>query len=373
MNILFINTNYGKGGAARVARDLKKGLEAHGHIISFFSASAAHEAEHAYALPKASKLGRVFQKLTGTEIRFNNSDALLQHPAFKASDVVHLHNLHGRYFDLSTLKRVAREKPIVWTLHDMWAVTSSCAYSYEDTPDKDGFYACQGGHDQRAKREAYAEANPILVSPSLWLKEKVEQSILRDKRSVHIPNGIDSSIFRVQDKAAARAALQLPQDKKIVLFVAAGGSDDPRKGWRYVEDMMRHFADDPSVLFVPVGGASFVSDPEILARYYAAADVLLFTSLRENFSLVILEALASGLPVVGFGVGGVPEAVTHLENGYLVPLGDVKGLAEGITHILRLPPSEQRAMKAANRAKIENLYTLEIMTDAYAALYRSLT
>lgn len=370
MNILFINTNYSKGGAARVARDIKTGLENAGHGTSFFSASVPNEEEHSYQTPRANKIQRGLQKVFKTEIRFNNSDALLQHPAFKKADVVHCHNLHGGFFDLATLATIAKEKPVVWTLHDMWPITPHCTYSYEETPDANGFYVCGHSGEVALKQKVYAAANPTLVSPSAWLQEKVAHSVLQDKQIALIPNGVDTSIFTLQDKTRARAALKLPQDKKIVLFVAAGGMDDPRKGWKYVEATKEHFKDDPHVLFVPVGGTTFVTDKQTLALYYAAADALLFTSLRENFSLVILEALASGLPIVGFSVGGVPEAVTHLQNGYLVPVGDTNGLQQGLRHILDLSQSEQEALRARNRARVEENYTLEIMTRAYISLYQ---
>ncbi len=91
-------------------------------------------------------------------------------------------------------------------------------------------------------------------------------------------------------------------------------------------DLERHFAGLPAHFIGYLGGES-------LAEAYASADMFVFSSALESFGLVVLEAMAAGLPVVASRVGGVTDVITEGENGYSFQVGDTAALVAGVRAI----------------------------------------
>jgi len=115
-----------------------------------------------------------------------------------------------------------------------------------------------------------------------------------------------------------------------------------------------------------------VNNKEELALYYNSADVLLFTSIAENFPLVILEAMACGLPIVSFDVGGVKEVVTHTENGYIAKYLDSNDLISGIKWLFSQNDANIDAISERSAQKIRNEYNISNMIGKYILLYSKL-
>jgi glycogen synthase len=109
-----------------------------------------------------------------------------------------------------------------------------------------------------------------------------------------------------------------------------------------------------------------------LAERYRAADLFTLVPYNEAFGNVYAEALASGLPIVGSRVGGIPELVTEGENGGLVPPGDVAATAAVIRQLAD-DPVLRRRMSAANRARAVATLSWDHMTARYLDLYRRLS
>src|SRR3989339_505005 len=314
-----------------------------------------------------------FHSLIANDIEFFKVNHILKTKEFKQADVIHVHNLHGNYFNLNLLEKISRIKPVVWTLHDMWALTGHCSYSYNCEKWKDGCGDCpdlgiypplfwDNTHRLwKKKKEIYNNSKLNIVVPSLWLKEITQKSILKNQNIELIYNGVDLMDLKQHNQIKARKKLNLPLNKKIIMFLAAGGKKDKRKGWFYVEKMIEMYKD---ILFLCVGGkeneynkrgnvryVAYVDSKKGLAEYFSASNIFLFTSLAENFPLVVLEALACGVPIVGFDVGGVKEAIIHKENGYIVQFKDINDLKAGIDYI----------------------FSLEIMAKNYKKLYDNIS
>ena len=395
MNILLISTTDILGGAAKVAWELKTDLTARGHTVTMFVADKRSTDPSVKVIPR-SFWRKLLCFVFATE-RFLQSDWLLETDEFKAADLVHCHNLHGRYFNLRTLEAMAAKKPVVWTLHDEWALTPHCAYTLEGTTTKNGLYVCPSLDTQprllwdnttalaKERTALYARTAFTLVTPCAWLAERTKRTALGSHPIHTIYNGIDTTTFTQSNRQSAREALGLPLDKKIVLFLATAGKANTWKGWPYTEAVINHFKHDPSVLFLNVGGLTdetpdhpnviyrrHVSDPHELARYYSAADTLLFTSIAENFPLVILEAMSCGLPIVAFRVGGVPEVLEHNRNGFLAPYRDTAALIAGTAWALNVSAAERAAISAHASAKIRASFDRTQMLAAYHALYNDL-
>lgn len=309
---------------------------------------------------------------------------VLEHPLVQAADVVHLHWVgygmidHRRFFSKCT-------KPIVWTLHDMNPFTAGSHHTDEDMSFRDGPDRSPQLRDPRkAARywrykfdavKALSVDRLSLVAPSRWLATHAESSAMfRGRKCVVIPNGFDTTVFRPLDRAAARASLGWPVDRRILLFNALDVGN-PRKGMQFLIPALRALGRS-EVQLVCVGGNAhalpadlgvlaigYLTDPAQLARTYAAADLFVLPSLAENLPNTIAESLLCGTPVVAFRVGGIPEQVNDT-NGRLAELKDVQGLTDAIRTVL-----DDTWDHAAIAASAAVRYDRRTIATAYRALY----
>ena len=395
MNILQIGSSDRIGGAASISWLLKKELEKRGYKMTMFVDSKNSDDVDVFIIPKM--INKYFQMLLSNDLDFSRTDWIINTKEFKEADIIHLHNIHTWFFNLKTLEKMSKLKPIVWTLHDMWAITPHCAHSY-DCDLKDGFYQCKSLNSYPRitwpnskylswrKKNIYKNSKFNLVVPSLWLKEKVEQSILKDREINLIYNGIDQNIFKIYDKNEARVELDLPLDKKIILFLSDGGKRNEFKGWNFIEETIEKYKNNKDLLFLCIGGKetkkddkysnlfyiSKISNKEILAKYFSSSDIFLYPSLADTFALVVAEAMACGIPVVTFETGGIPEIVKHLENGYVAKYKDEIDLIKGVDYILNLDENTLNNIKNQSRLRIVENFTVDKMVLEYDELYKKI-
>jgi glycosyltransferase involved in cell wall biosynthesis len=393
MKITQINASASSiGGAGRIAVDLRARYDARGHHSVLYAGTGVSKETATLKTISKSAFHSLLARLAADDFSHFNTDYLLNLADFFAADVIHAHNLHGWYFNLRTLQKISERKPVVWTLHDMWAITPHCAHSYEAVP-RHGFFACRSRRDYpglwwrndarlaEKKRALYARTAVHLVCPSAWLAEKVSLSVLADKPRTVIPNGVDVALFAPRSRLGARAKLGLPADKKIALFIANQGLKNEFKGGDLFLRLASTYGND--VIFLCVGekaDGSYgnvvirrgTSDIHDLADYYSAADAYLMPSAAENFPLVVLEAQACGLPVVAHDVGGVKEAIVHRSTGYLAAYRDVQDLRVGLEYFFNKNDAEREAARQVCRARAQAKFSLEAMAEAYLSLYQTL-
>jgi glycosyltransferase involved in cell wall biosynthesis len=318
-------------------------------------------------------------------------------------DIVHCHNLHGGYFDLTALPWLSQELPVLLTLHDAWLLSGHCAHSFEcqrwrtgcgHCPDLTIYPAVRRDatvYNWRRKQAIYAKSRLYLATPSRWLMNRVEQSMLAPGvvEARVIPNGIDLSVFRQADRQAVRPKLGIPQDARVLLFAANGIHRNIYKDYETMRAAVARVADrldEQKVLFVALGESSpaeqvgraeirftpYQESPEAVARYYQAADVYLHAARTDTFPNTVLEALACGLPTVATAVGGVVEQVRDGATGYLTPRGGAEEMAVRVEQLLRDEPlrlklSENAVLDAQQR------FDLNRQADDYLAWYEELT
>ncbi|EKE06676.1 MAG: glycosyl transferase, group 1/2 family protein [uncultured bacterium] len=395
MNILQIGTTDKRGGASAVAWSLKEYVDKNGGKSTMFVADKLSKSDDVFVI-KRNKIRRYLSFLFSTEDLYK-TDWILKTKEFKEADVVHCHNLHGRFFNLATLQKMSLIKPVVWTLHDEWAITPHCAYTFEGSSITEGFFDCPNKemsprllwHNEKVikskKKKIYDNSKLNIVVPSLWLKKRLEQSILSKHNIKLIYNGIDTNKFKKINKQEARKKLKLPKDKKIVLFLADGGINNPWKGWNYTMKVVKEFEEKENVIFLCVGNNENMEkentkkimyvgivDNNILNEYYSACDVILITSLADNFPLIVLEAMSCGLPVVSFDTGGIKEAVIHQENGYIAGYKNIKEIIEGLNLFLEKDSNEIEQISYKNINRISQEFSLSKMLESYADLYQEI-
>lgn len=396
LNILQINTTDSRGGAAKVAYRLKTGLEKLGHQTSMLVGRKYTNDENIFILNDLKSFGqRVRKKLSyylSNDIDLFSSDKIIKTEAFKKADIVHCHNLHSYYFNLNTLKKISKLKPVVWTFHDMWPITPHCAHSF-DGGLKNGFWQCPSleifpplkwhneAYLENRKRKIYSQSPFTITTPSLWLKNKVEQSLLGNKNVHLIYNGIDLNVFQPFSKNEARKKLNLPLDKKIILSVIKKGQSNPWKGGNYAGEAIAALKNNPEVLFICVGGdfenqqvinVDFIEDENLLALYYSASDLLLHPAIAETFGLTIAEGMACGLPIVSFQTGSIPELVEDGFNGFLAEYKNSHDLIAKLRLTLNLSAEKLKEMGLNSQNKVKNSFTLDAMVNNYLRLYNEI-
>ena len=314
-------------------------------------------------------------------------------------DVAHFHDISSAYSPL-TVRWVARRLPTVWTFHDCSPFTGGCLYPCACTAFHKRCGRCPqldrwplGGRLrldftgllQDIKRRAAAERRFVAVTPSQWMADEAMRSGMFAARPRVIPNWVDSETFSPRPRAALRRELGLQIDRFWVL-ISAGVLAEERKGARYAIEAIRRSGRDVGVLLVgreeprlaaelaglTCRATGFVSNPQVLARWYAAADALLFPSLADNLPCTILETMAAGTPTIGFRVGGVPDLVESRVNGWLVPAGDVAGLIAGLQHAIDEPQVREQWAAAGRRRALER-HGRHPFVAAYLDLYAELT
>ena len=276
MRILHINTSHGKGGAALLMDLLAKNVEKtaavknlfiFGYSTNFTSENIKYIKEKDHYSFGQRKLRRILMKQDFMDIYLpSESYFLMKYVKEIAPDLIHLHNIHGGYFQTNLLPKLSKIAPIVWTFHDMFPITGHCAYSFECEKWKTGCGNCErldiypSIQKDRTKflwnykNKIFNAADFTIVTPSLWLKKCVEESFLKNKDIRLIYNGINLETFRKTDKAEARNELGLPQNKKIILFSADGGVKNPFKGGEFDFEAFEKLKNRNDILFLNIGG-----------------------------------------------------------------------------------------------------------------------
>jgi glycosyltransferase involved in cell wall biosynthesis len=320
----------------------------------------------------------------------------------KKPDILHCHNLHGNYFDLAALPHLSQRLPVFLTLHDAWMLTGHCGHSFECRRWQTGCGHCPDltiyppirrdatAYNWRQKAAVYKKSRLFVATPSKWLMRKVEQSMLKTaiEEAQVIYNGVDLNVFKPGSKTHARQRLNLPPDSFIIFFAASQGLSNSYKD---AVTLLRVFhnlratrrsvikpvllvlgekADD--VESYPDGGTlirrAFIANQQDIADFYRAADVFVYPTLADNCPLVVLEALASGLPVVASATGGIPEIIDDGTTGFLVSKGSVKELSS-VLDALVADEELQRKVSSEARASALRRFDVNKMSEQYLTWY----
>lgn len=320
----------------------------------------------------------------------------------KDSNIINLHWINGGFLSLNSLKKIAQLNiPIVWTLHDMWAFTGGCHYSSGCTKFIDNCSNCpsllfKSDSDLsfsifNKKKEIFKNLNLTIVTCSRWLAKEASKSFLfSDKKIITIPNTLDSDLFKPISKNTARQYSQLPLDKKIILTGAMNLKDE-RKGFYYLIQALQIIRDsdnklcsdielvvfgklDESVLKkIPfkVNQLGRLNNEQEIVNAYNAADIYIAPSLEDNLPNTIMEAMACGIPVVAFNVGGIPDMVDNGINGFLAQLKSSEELAKSIELILS-DEELRKSFSLTAREKVIKNFDQKIIAEKYFEVYKSL-
>lgn len=331
----------------------------------------------------------------------NSGTDITRLPEFQEADIIHLHWINQGMLSLRDIRKILQtSKPVVWTMHDLWPATAICHYARQCTLFHSECGRCPllpGKGSRGLANKVWKRKKQMLdghrvtyVACSQWLAGEARKSaLLQGQTVVSIPNPIDTRLFRPHDKEKAKAALGLPTDKRIVLFVSQRVTD-PRKGMDYFVEAVRllaaqypelarqtgiailggHAEEVTTQLALPAYPLGYVSEPQRIVQVYNAADVFVLPSLEDNLPNTLMEAMACGVPCVGFRTGGIPEMIDHLENGYVAGFQQADDLARGIHWLLAEADGSVVSRQCLH--KVARCYSQQSVANRYIDIYHQL-
>ena len=393
MRVLLINTSEQTGGAAIAANRLMEALNTHGVKAKMLVRDKVTDRITVVRIPHSplEKWRFVWERaVIWMRNRFSRKNLwaidiantgydITQLPEFKEANIIHLHWVNQGFLSLRDIERIlASGKHIVWTMHDMWPMTSICHHSADCMHFQDHCHDCFLLQSPSArdlsyqifehKQEMMLHGRVTFVGCSQWITNLARQSaLIRDQRILSIPNAIHSTIFHPMPQDEARKLHGLPAEGKLLLFGSLKVTDK-NKGIDYLVEAIntlagQHRAEGLSIVVVgtrteevarlfplPVHALPYISDERRMASLYSAVDAFVTPSLHENQPNVIAEAMSCGVPCVGFHVGGIPEMIAHQENGYVARYKDAADLAQGISYVLDDKHHERLSQQAKKDA-----------------------
>lgn len=408
MDIIHLSTSDIDNGGARAAYRLHDGLRSLGCNSKMLV--RAKFSSDSTVLVERSPLTKLSPPISGIPLRFypkrNASmfstqwfpDVLTKRVNQFQPDIINLHWVCNGYLQIETVAKLSQ--PLVWTLHDMWPFTGGCDYIQDCEKYKESCGACPQLQSSRSsdlsrwvwqrKAKAWQNANLTIVATTKWMADCARSSSLFKNRRIEvIPLGLDTEKYKPVNRQVARDLLNLPQDKKIVLFGAITSTSYPRKGFQLLVPALQRlsasgwadhievvvFGSSPPEKPIDLGfNAHYlgrVHDDISLALIYSAADVMVVPSVQEAFGQTASEALSCGTPVVAFNATGLKDIVDHQQNGYLATPFEVEDLAKGIAWVIEDEERQQKLQVQARQKSLQE-FAKNVQAQRYLSLYEEI-
>lgn len=410
MQILHLNTFDTQGGAARAAYRLHRALKEYGQdskMLVMKKKSCDPDVKRK-AILLYKKKGYFEDKIFSLQKSSNPSFHSINFVSSKiyreinesVFDIVHFHWLGLQFISIEEIKKIA--KPIVWTLHDMWAFCGAEHYVDINSAKRfqEGYCSAnrpltdKGLFDidkwvWKRKQKNWKNIKFNFVAPSNWIADCLQNSkLFLNQQAAIIPNCLDTEVFCPKKKKKCRKLFDIDQEKKIILFGADGGEENPLKGFNLLQKALkilynsklsdeiqcvvfggRNNSEQGNAYGIPIKNVGRIIDDNQLSNLYNAADLFVTPSMIDNLPNTVMEAMSCGIPCIGFNIGGIPDLIDHQENGFLVPPFSSINLADGIQYLLSDMNRLTIFAKAA-RSKVLRNYTPNLIAEQYVHLYQ---
>jgi len=356
------------GGSGIIATELGKQLAQKGHEIHFITSSMPF------------RLKGFYQSITYHEVEVNNYSVFQYAP-----------------YDIALANKIAEviDEEQLDVLHMHYAIPHAvCAILARDMAKRDvGIVTTLHGTDitvlgvdssLKGAIRYGIEKSDVVTAVSNSLANQTNDLLAPDREIQTVYNFIDTTDYFPQDVSHLRKILGIGPDEKVLLHVSnfrkVKRVQDIVKTFSYVRKQMPCklvlVGDGPErhPILEQAKGTDYEQDilflgkQENVAELYALADLFLLMSEKESFGLVLLEAMACGVPCIGTDIGGIPEVISHGSNGYVVPKGAVERAAllivELLTNEKKYKEFQQNALKT-----VANTFNNDQIISQYEALY----
>lgn len=411
MKVLLLSTSDLDGGAARATYRLHKGFQSINTVSQMLVQAKHSDDERVITTQKRCDVGEAIGVLRrgidnlplkaypGRDRASYSPQWLPDRINAKVAqlnpDIINLHWVNKGYLQIESLAKF--NKPLVWSLHDMWSFTGGCHYSQGCDRYEVSCGACPYLQSEKSldlsrwvwqrKARNWKDLNLTIVALSSWLAKCAQSSSLfKNSRVETIPNGLNTESYKPVHQKIARKLLNLPLDKKLILFGSVNPTSDKRKGFHLLQSALQSLKqsgwqeDLELVIFgtsqpekpVEMGFKAhylgMFSDDPSLALVYSSADIFIAPSIQENLANTVMESLACGTPCVAFRIGGMSDLIEHQKNGYLAEPFKIEDLAQGIVWVLDNAERHQKLAEYA-RKKVEQEFAIEIQARRYMCLF----
>lgn len=244
---------------------------------------------------------------------------------------------------------------------------------------------------ERIDRLTNWASDAITTNSRLAAAGLTQRGVVAPGRLLVIPNSIQVDRYAgdPEERARQRAELGLRDDEFLWLSVGRLEKDKDHENLVAAMRLLDEKGIRPPVLVAGEGPeretleaataslnlqerVKFLGTRRDLRSLYGAADGFVLPSRREGLPNVIMEALASGTPVVASRVGGVPELIRDGDTGFLVPPRDTGALAAAMTRLMETPPAQRREMGERGRRHVEENFSVGAVTDEWESLFQGL-
>lgn len=407
MKVLHIHSRdfVGGGGGTIAMGRLHAALLRRGVESMILCGRKMRPSPHSVEIPAAPLVRRAERglRLIGRELGLHDVHVLTSFGVrnleiVRQADVLHIHGTHG-HFNYLAIPLLTGQRPAAFTLHDSWAYTGHCTYTYGCERWREGCGQCPNLDvhpavkrdntrlEWKLKRWVYARSNLAIVTLNSRQTKEVRESILGKLPIRCIPNGIDSEVYEPLDRNLCKHVLGIAGERNVIMFASLDLADR-RKGGDLLIAALQELPDalkQRSTLLL-LGGAGqgleqrvgidvcslgFIENDRLKAIGYSAADVFVHPARADTLPLVIQEAMACATPVVSFDVGGIPDMVRDGQTGYLAKPEDAKDLGEKLEGLLE--DAELRTeMGSRCRAFVLSEYAVDRQVDSLLEVYRGL-
>lgn len=311
------------------------------------------------------------------------------------ANIVHLHWINGGFFNISYLDKI--NKPVVWTIRDMWPFTGGCHYTLGCEKYETQCKACPqlgsflnydlSSFNQNRKLNFIQNKKISFVVNSKWMEKMAKKSKILKNETIHtfFPSFDLKNFFFDYDEFFVKN-LNLNKNKKIILF-GAQNIEAEYKGYKYFLKAL-DYLDKKNFFIIFFGNfwnegdlkkkgfeylkLGFIKDHEFQRKLYSLSDLFVACSIQEGFPKTVAEAILCHTPIVYFKNTAIEDICEHkIIGGYGAEYCNSEDLAKGINWISeRSNYSETLIKKGID--KIKNNFNSEILVGKYLNLYNSL-
>ena len=388
--VFFINVTCGYGSTGRIVTGLYDILEDRGYkCIAAYGRGADPEGYKTYRIGDELDVNihGVLSRITDRQGFYSTAATRRLVKKIRAfdPDIIHLHNIHGYYLNVAVLFDYLKtcKKKVIWTLHDCWSFTGHCTHFEFIGCNKwrSGCGNCEqlreypkslimdrSKKNLEQKKRLFSDIPDMeLVTPSQWLKSKVEMSYMGRYPITVIPTGIDLEYFK-PTPSDLRREYGIPENKFLVLGAAAPWRD--RKGLEDFKKLAHLLSDRYQIVLVGLKPRQISAMPrnvialprtesvKEMAMWYSAADAYVNLTLEDTFPTTNIESLSCGTPVVTYRSGGSPESLTD-SCGIVVPRSNISAVIAALD-VIR--DGEDRSAACMKRSE---LYGSELRFSQY--------